>query len=148
MSWGYYDYHYETIAEKKEKAQKALEKLRKKDKDISPVVISGNKIAKSFWAVSWNKNLESYADYANRIGRGSSYVKGGMVLDLKIEEGLVKAVVMGSRTTPYDVKITIQKMPQDKWNNIVGEVGRKISNVEELAAGKFPQDLTEKLLNQ
>ena len=75
-------------------------------------------------------------------------MKNGMVLDMKITEGSVTAVVMGSSPKPYNVKIAIQKMPQNKWNSIVHEVGHKISNIEELAAGNFPQDLTEKLLTQ
>lgn len=93
--WGYYE--YVPVAKKKEDAQKALLKLKKKKSDIRPVVIDGNKLAKTWWGISWNRNLESYADYTNRISRGRSYVKNGFVFDLQIKPGCVTAAVAGSR---------------------------------------------------
>ena len=83
-----------------------LAKLRKKNPDIKPVIIDG-KLAKSWWAQAWNRNLEGYADYSNRIGRGRSYVKSGAVLDLSIKPGEVCALVQGSRAKPYDVTVRI-----------------------------------------
>ena len=75
MSWGYDDYKpYESVAEKKAKAKKRLEKLQKKNPAVMPIVIDGRSIARSWWAKSWNTNLESYADYSNRIDRGKSYL--------------------------------------------------------------------------
>ncbi|MCL2774556.1 MAG: hypothetical protein FWD71_14600 [Oscillospiraceae bacterium] len=136
MSWKYYD--------ERDSVQQNLY-----NKDVSPAAISGNKISKSFWAAAWNKNLENYAYYFRHQKRFRRF--GRMVFDIKIEEGLVKAVIMGSRGSlndAFDVKITVQKMPQDKWDNIIAEVGSKISNVGDLATGKFPRDLAEKLLNQ
>jgi len=84
MSWDWEYPAYEPVAKKRAKAEKALIKLKKKDPNISPVIIEGRKIAKTWWGVAWNENLESYADYDNRIGRGRSYVKNGMILDLKL----------------------------------------------------------------
>lgn len=70
--------------------------MKKKNPDIRPVVITGNKIAKTWWGVAWNKNLEAYADFANRIERGRAYVRNGMVLDLRIDIEKVAAIVAGS----------------------------------------------------
>ena len=58
---GYYEYK-----PRKTKSQLSaqLEKLRKKNPDIQPVIIDG-KLAKTWWAQAWNENLESYADYSN-----------------------------------------------------------------------------------
>ena len=53
---------------------------------------------RSWWGKAWNKNLESYADYANRISRGKSYVRNHAVLDLQIREGSVEALVPVSYT--------------------------------------------------
>jgi len=80
---------YVPVAEKKKKAQKKLAQLRKKDPDIEPVVVEGRAIAKTFWGSAWNRNLTNYADYSNRICRGRSYVKNGLILDLKIDEGKI-----------------------------------------------------------
>ena len=117
-----------------------LEKLRKKNPDIQPVVISG-KLAKSWWASVWNKNLEGYADYSNRIERGRSYVRKGCVLDLRISPGEVRALVQGSRVKPYEVFIRIEPLSEKKWERIVKECSRRVGSLEELVSGKFPKEL-------
>lgn len=146
MSRGYYEYF--PAAEKREEARKKLEKLRKKDPSIQPVTVDGNKIARTFWGISWNKNLESYADYENRIGRGKSYVKNGMVLDLRIEEGFAKGLVMGSRSAPYSVEIFIDKISQARWDAIRAVCSRKLDGIEGLIKGDFPKEYAELFLRQ
>jgi uncharacterized Zn finger protein len=149
VSWGgYSDYTYVSVAEKKAKAERMLAKLRKKNPDMAPVVIEGRKLAKTWWGVAWNKNLESYADYSNRIGRGSSYVKNGMVLDLRVETGRISALVMGSGRTPYTVKIAVDPLPQSQWDRIISQCGIKIGSLADLTEGKFPQELAEVFLRQ
>ena len=137
--WGFYE--YVPVAKKKEKAAKVLVKLKKKNPDIRPVVIEGTKIAKTWWGGSWNKNLESYADYSNRIGRGRSYVRNGFVLDLQIEAESVTAIVAGSGRTPYNVKINIAALPEATWKKITELCGRSIANIDQLVQGKFPKEL-------
>lgn len=132
---------YVSVARKKADAARKLEKLRKKNPEISPVIIEGNKVAKTWWGIAWNKNLESYADYVNRIGRGKSYLRHGCVLDLRIEKGLVTALVQGSRRSPYQVEITISPLSKGKWDHITSEVSHSIASIEELVSGKFPKAL-------
>ncbi len=137
--WGYYE--YVPIAKKKQDAQKALEKLKKKVPDAQPVVIEGNKAAKTWWGMAWNKNLECYSDYANRLGRGRAYVKNGFVLDLRIGRECVSAVVAGSRREPYKVSVQIDALPKHKWERITELCGRSIANIDQLAHGGFPKEL-------
>ncbi|MDR3354667.1 MAG: SWIM zinc finger family protein [Synergistaceae bacterium] len=146
MRWGHYE--YTPVSEKRAAAKMNLERLRKKDPDISPITIEGRKIVTTWWGKAWTENLESYADYANRIGRGRSYVRNGMVLDLKISPGVIGAQVSGSRRNPYVVRIDIDKLPESRWNSIVEQIGRRISNAAELVEGKFPEDLKEIFLRQ
>ncbi|MBN2039322.1 MAG: hypothetical protein JW864_04735 [Spirochaetes bacterium] len=138
----YYGFpEYVTVAEKREKAKKKLEQLKKKNKDISPVVIDGSKLSSTWWGKAWNKNLESYADYSNRIGRGRSYVRHGAVLDLKIKPGKVTALVQGSRSKPYSLEITIKPVPKAKWIKIKKSCEGKLTSIAELLDGKFPKEL-------
>ena len=134
---------YITAAEEKAKIEKKLASLMKKNKDIEPVIISGNKIAKNWWGIAWNNNLESYADYSNRIARGKKYVKYGAVLDLKITKGRVIALVQGSRKKPYEVVIGIDPLPLSKWKSILKLYSHKIDSLEALAEGEFPKELEE-----
>ena len=134
---------YVTVAEKRQKAQKSVEKLRKKNPDICPVIIAGTKIAKTWWGKSWNDNLESYSDFANRIGRGRSYVRHGAVLDLKITQGEIRALVQGSASRPYQVTISIQPLSNAVWQVITKNCAGKIDSLQELIVGKFPKALAE-----
>jgi uncharacterized Zn finger protein len=138
--WDYYP-EYVPVARKKQSAQKTLAKLKKKRPDIRPVVIEGSKIAKTWWGNAWNKNLEAYADYSNRIGRGRSYIRNGFVLDLQINSNAVTAIVAGSRGNPYDIKVTIEALSASKWKKITEICGRSIANIDQLVQGKFPKEL-------
>ena len=137
--WEYYE--HTPVYQKRANAQKALEKLKKKRADVQPVVITGNKVATTWWGKAWNTNLESYADYSNRIGRGRSYVKNGFVLDLQIDSERVDAIVAGSGREPYHVCITISALSQDRWNEITAICGRSIASIDQLVHGKFPREL-------
>lgn len=133
--------NYVTEDEKKYKAAKAIAKLRKKNPDIMPVVIEGKTLAKTWWGKIWNNNLESYADYSNRISRGRSYVRCNMVLDLKITKGTVEALVMGSGTKPYEVLVKIDTLKKEKWERVIKECNSSIESMEQLMEGKFPKEL-------
>ena len=132
---------YVSAAEKKQKAAKGLDKLKKKNPDIEPVIIEGRTLAKSWWGKAWNTNLESYADYHSRIERGRSYVRNHTVLDLKITKGRVVAIVQGSRAKPYDVVINIDTLSDEKWEQVTALCNHRIDSLEQLIEGKFPAGL-------
>jgi len=144
--WNYYSYKPRKTTKPKNPAEQ-IAKLRKKNPDIKPVVIDG-KLARTWWAQAWNRNLESYADYSNRIGRGRSYVRSGAVLDLSITPGEVRALVQGSKAKPYDVAVMIVPLQKQRWSEITQRCSRKIANLEELASGKFPTELMELFTNR
>lgn len=132
---------YESAAEKRAKATKSLVKLKKKNPDIEPIIIEGRALAKNWWGKAWNLNLESYADYENRIARGKSYVRSNAVLDLKIFKGQVVAKVQGSRAKPYDVEINIDTINNEKWEQVTTLCNRRIDSLEQLIEGEFPKEL-------
>ena len=134
---------YVSVGERKAKAAKKLKELQKKDPDIKPIIIEGSAIAKSWWGKSWNKNLEKYADFSNRIGRGRSYVRHGAVIDLRIDKGVVNAQVQGSDSVPYAITIKIKKINKETWSKIVFECDGKMDSLHELLAGSFPKSLTD-----
>ncbi len=139
--WGYSE--YVPVAKKRAKAEKQIAKLRNKNPNISPVVIEGKKIAVSWWGIAWNKNLERYADYDNRIGRGSAYVKNGFVIDLQISEGNITSLVMGSDSAPYKIQIEIKTLSSEAISNLVERCNTKAGSLSELLEGSFPNELAE-----
>ncbi|RWX52055.1 hypothetical protein VU01_10458 [Candidatus Electrothrix marina] len=145
----YYGYpKYVSVAQKRAKAEKKIKQLQKKNPDIRPVIIEGNNLARTWWGKSWNKNLESYADYSNRIGRGRSYVRHLAVVDLQITPGKITALVQGSQGNPYKVVIAIKKMKQKNWQAVRKECQAQLSSLPDLLAGKFPKALQETFMRQ
>src|ERR1700694_3392928 len=84
---------YVSVAARRRKAEREMEKLRKKGAVLSPVKIQGRQIARTFWGKAWCDNLESYRDYENRLPRGRTYVRSGSVVDLRIAPREVTAMV-------------------------------------------------------
>ena len=144
--WGYP--RYVTVAEKRAKAAQKLKQLRKKMPAIQPVIIAGRALAHTWWGKSWNLNLERYADYSNRIGRGRSYVRHGAVLDLQISPAQVKSLVQGSRSKPYSVAIQIKGIPKKIWQNMKAACAGKLDSLPELLDGSFPKDLNDIFMAQ
>ena len=144
MAFDDYYLEYVTKAEKRKMAQESIEKLKKKGKaELTPVIITGRQLARTWWGKAWNDNLKRYSDYASRIGRGASYVRSGAVLDLKIEQGAIKAAVQGSVRNPYEVEIAILPLLPEVWENIRIAGEGKIDSLQELIEGKFPPGLSE-----
>src|SRR5438132_5153056 len=81
---------YVPVAQRRAKAQREMDKLRKKGKDIQPVTLDGRTIARSFWGKGWCDHLESFSDYANRLPRGRTYVRNGSVCNLDIRPGVIE----------------------------------------------------------
>src|SRR6266567_2718887 len=96
---------YVPVAKRRRKAEREMEKLRKKGHPVAPVKIAGLNIAATFWGKAWCDNLESYRDYESRLPRGRTYVRNGSVVDLKVGSGKIAALVSG--TEIYQVGITI-----------------------------------------
>lgn len=132
---------YVTVAEKAARAERKRRQLEKKGHRLDPVCLQGRTIARSWWGQAWCRNLESYADYSNRIGRGRSYLRCGAVLDLKIEETRVTGLVQGSASEPYRVVIRIAALAETAWQRIRSDCAGKIDSLQALLAGKFPEDL-------
>jgi uncharacterized Zn finger protein len=143
----YYDDYgfprYVSVAEKRARARRKLQQLRKKHPNIRPVVIAGNALVRTWWGKAWNGNLSKYADYANRIGRGRSYVRHGAVLDLQIKPGQVKALVQGSQGSPYTITIKIKPISEPVWKQIKAACAGQLASLQELLEGRFPKGLTE-----
>jgi uncharacterized Zn finger protein len=137
----YYYPAYVSVAQKKARAERKRNALKKKNPGIQPVIIEGRTLAETWWGKSWNRNLEQYADYANRIGRGRSYVRHGAVLDLQITPGTITALVAGSAGPPYRVTITIEPIPQKKWRRIQDRCKGRMDSLKQLLAGQFPKTL-------
>jgi uncharacterized Zn finger protein len=137
---------YVSVAERRLKAERITARLSKKGSVLSPVTVDGRKIASTFWGKAWCDNLQSYRDYANRLERGRSYVRNGLVIDLQIAAHTVTAMVSGSSL--YTVKITINEVPKAQWNAICADCAEGIDSLVELLQGRFSKGVMERICRQ
>jgi len=137
---------YVPVAERRRKAEREMEKLRKKGAAVSPVKIEGRTIATTFWGSAWCDNLESYHDYENRLPRGRTYVRNGSVVDLQIAPREVTAMVSGSSI--YKVKITIGEVAKPHWKSICSDCSGGIDSLVELLQGRFSKGVMERICRQ
>ena len=141
-----YDYgfpEYVPVAQKRAQNERKLKELSKRDPGIQPVILEGGSIARTWWGKSWNKNLERYADYSNRIGRGRSYVRHGAVLDLRIERGKIGGLVQGTQAKPYEVVVSIEALDRSTWKRVREAAAGQLDSLAELLGGKFPKPMQE-----
>ena len=136
-------YGQPSAEELRQKSAASRKEAKSKGKRLHPIVIEGRAIAKSWWGKAWCDNLEKYADYQSRLGRGKRYVRNGSVIDLQIQKGKITARVQGTRKTPYKTEIRISPLSEEKCQAILRQCERKMENLEALLAGNFPEDMKE-----
>ena len=136
-------YGQPSAEELRQKSAASRKEAKSKGKTLHPIVIEGRTIAKSWWGKAWCDNLEKYADYQSRLGRGKRYVRTGAVIDLQMQKGKITARVQGTRKTPYKTEIRISPLTEEKCQTILRQCGRKMENLEALLAGNFPEDMKE-----
>ncbi|MGA2792423.1 MAG: hypothetical protein ABSE69_02660 [Roseiarcus sp.] len=143
----YYGFHpYVPVAKRRAIAAREVEKLKKKGRTVSPVVIKGRAIVHSFWGKAWSENLERYSDYENRLPRGRTYVRNGSVVDLQIERGQVRAMVSGSEL--YSVKIEIDTVSKARWQSICKDCLGSVGSLVELLLGKLSKNVMERVCRE
>ena len=123
------------------KAQREMEKRRKKGLNVQPIVIERPVIAATFWGKAWCENLESYSDFENRLPRGRTYVRNGSVVHLEIQPGKISALVSGSEL--YSVEITISSLPDPHWKCVKSECAGQIGSLVELLQGRLSKSVMD-----
>jgi uncharacterized Zn finger protein len=142
--WGWKP--YVSVAERRRKAAREMEKRKKQGHAISPVSIEGRTIATTFWGKAWCENLERYSDYANRLPRGRSYVRNGSVVDLQISPGAIQAYVSGSEL--YQVSLKVALVAKAKWKSICNDCAGGIDSLVELLQGRLSKGVMERICRQ
>jgi uncharacterized Zn finger protein len=142
--WGWKP--YVPVAERRRKAMREMEKRKKQGHAVSPVVIEGRTIVKTFWGKAWCENLERYSDFANRLPRGRTYVRNGSVIDLQIDSGTIHALVSGSEI--YEVVVNVTPVTKARWKSICTDCAGAIDSLVELLQGRFSKGVMERICRQ
>jgi uncharacterized Zn finger protein len=139
--WGWKP--YVSVAQRRNNAAREMAKRKKQGHAVSPVVIEGRTIVKTFWGKAWCENLERYSDFANRLPRGRTYVRNGSVIHLQIAPGKIQALVSGREI--YEVEVTITPVSKARWKSICADCAGAIDSLVELLQGKFSKGVMERI---
>ncbi|OHB84099.1 MAG: hypothetical protein A2V98_15185 [Planctomycetes bacterium RBG_16_64_12] len=132
---------YVPVAERRRRAKKKMEALRKRGVDIQPIAIEGRTIAKTFWGQAWCDHLESFSDFENRLPRGRTYVRNGSVCHLAMTKGKIEAKVSGSEI--YSLCIRIKTLQGKKWHAVKHRCAGQIGSLLELLQGNVSDHVME-----
>jgi len=136
------------VAERVQNGARHAAGLRQAGRALHPVLPAGRgrALATTFWGRAWCDNLGAYAALANRLERGRRYLRHGLVIDLGIESGVVRALVSGSEL--YEIDVRIRPMPRPRWRAVVKTCAGKIDSLVELLAGRFDASLMAHVCRQ
>jgi uncharacterized Zn finger protein len=139
---------YVPLADRIRSGERHAAKLAKQGRRPRPVVPSarGRVLATTFWGRAWCDNLAAYAALSNRLERGRSYLRNGLVIDLRIVPGTVTALVSGSEV--YEIRVRIKPMAHRQWKAMVKACAGKIDSVVELLSGRFDQSVMAHVCRQ
>lgn len=137
---------YVSVAQRRRKAAAEMAKLKKKGHPVSPVVLEGRAIVKTFWGKAWCENLERYSDFENRLPRGRTYVRNGSVIDLQIAPGEINALVSGSEI--YKVNVKVAPVAKARWKSICKDCAGAIDSLVELLQGRLSKGVMERVCRQ
>jgi uncharacterized Zn finger protein len=132
-----------TSGERRADAARMVKDAARRGKAMSPVAITGRKIAQTFWGKAWCDNLERYRDFAYRLERGRSYLRSGSVVDLQISAGKIAAQVSGSSL--YDIAIEIDAVERNAWRAIQRDCAGGIGSRIDLLSGKLSEPVMARL---
>jgi len=94
----------------------------------------------SWWARRWIRVLEGF-DLGARLRRGRSYARGGQVLEVAIEKGVVRSSVQGSRPKPYAVTLQVKALSAAGWKKLATVLAAEARFTAKLLAGEMPEDV-------
>lgn len=134
---------YVPVAERRRKALLALKKRRQQGESVSPVLVEGRTIARTFWGKAWCENLERYSDYENRLPRGRTYVRNGSVVDLRIASGAIHALVSGSSL--YEVSLRVAPVSKARWKSICAGCAGSVASLVDLLQGRLSETVMERI---
>jgi len=99
-------------------------------------------IAQTWWSERFIAVLESLG-VGGRLQRGRNYARKGQVISLDLSAGSVTALVQGSRSRPYRVRIGIGAFGKTEWTQVERTLAGNAWYAAKLLAGEMPDDIEE-----
>ena len=98
------------------------------------------KYGNTWWGQQWLQALQKI-DLSNRIPRGLSYARRGMVSGITIKKGELLATVKGSRPRPYHVALSMGTFNKSDIDGMLDDIMNYPTIISRLLNGKMAQQL-------
>lgn len=128
---------------KPENRKKTEYEKQQTQEEVKQIKIELINFARTNWGKQW---IESFLKTGRpfRMQRGIQYAEDDdRIENLTIHKGQIFATVQGTAPTPYRVKINLEIIPEEGWNNILSLLGSKYLNLILLLDGKLPDEIIE-----
>lgn len=99
-------------------------------------------IGQTWWSERFVSVLE-HIGLGSRLERGRNYARKGQVISLDVDAGLVSALVQGSRSRPYRVRIGIRAFGKAEWAKLEAGLAGSAWYAAMLLAGEMPDDIED-----
>ena len=101
-------------------------------------------MTETWWGKAWVDALERRAHLdPNRLPRGRTYARTGRVRSMELGPGEIRAVVQGSRTAPYAVRIGIRQLTDAEWDRLLDTIAARASHAAALLDGELDPGIVE-----
>lgn len=108
--------------------------------------IAATRFGDTWWGREWIASLERLGRlWSNRLARGRTYARAGRVVDLEVGAGIVTAGVVGTRSKPYRVEITLPQLAPDVWRRAVDDLTADTLLVIRLLNRELPDEVGARL---
>ncbi|MEC4017521.1 SWIM zinc finger family protein [Streptomyces sp. H27-D2] len=99
--------------------------------------------AATWWGQAWVAALEDSTLDSGRLSRGRTYARKGMVGEIAVAPGRIKAPVQGSRPRPYRSSVHLPVLTDSQWEALLDAIAARAGRVAALLDGELPADLVE-----
>lgn len=98
----------------------------------------------SWWAQRWIAALERFStEFGHRLERGKEYAQTGRVHDMRLEGPVVVASVTGSRPEDYEVRISLERIEDGTWDQVIEAMASRAAFIAALLASEMPREIDQ-----
>lgn len=99
--------------------------------------------ATTWWGQAWVSALQDSTLDSGRLSRGRTYARQGMVGEVTVSPGVVKAPVQGSRPRPYRTSVRVPTLTDRQWDTLLDAIAARAGHTAALLDGEMPQNLDD-----
>ncbi|MEU1276478.1 SWIM zinc finger family protein [Streptomyces sp. NPDC005799] len=97
----------------------------------------------TWWGQAWVTALEDSTLEAGRLSRGRTYARKGMVRQITVAPGQIKASVQGSLPRPYRSSVHLPVLTDTQWDTLLDTVAARAEHLAALLDGEMPAELVD-----